>query len=171
MKLRILPLLVLIGGVAPACRERGRPDPNVRMAVSHDVEGSSGGEDLARNMPTRLIVPPEVVAAYSGIRVGWRDTPAGKAGTIEVPLGGSATIPGSSLQVRADAFLPAFTMTTDSITSTGIAEENPAARVTVSEEGRELFAGWIFTRFPDVHPFRHERIGIRLEGGVRRVSR
>ena len=31
--------------------------------------------------------------------------------------------------------------------------ENPAARIAVFEKGKEIFAGWIFTRFPDVHPF------------------
>lgn len=166
-----MPALALACGLVPACRERGRPDPNVRMVVSHEVEGASGGDDPARSVPTRLVIPPEVTAAYSGIRVAWRDATGGKEGTIEVPLGGSAPIPDSSLEVRADAFLPAFTMTSDMITSTGIEPENPAARVAVSEGGRELFAGWIFTRFPDVHPFRHERITIRLEGGVRRDAK
>lgn len=168
MRRALVPVLALACGLVPACRERGRPDPNVRMAVSHEVEGASGGDDPARSDPTRLVIPPEVAAAYSGILVTWRDAAGGKEGTIDLALGGSAPIPGSSLEVRADAFLPAFTMASDMITSTGIEPENPAARVAVSEGGRELFAGWIFTRFPDVHPFRHERITIRLEGGVRR---
>lgn len=168
MRRLLAPLLALACGLVPGCRERGRPDPNVRMVVSHEVEGASAGNDPAPGVPTRLVIPPEVAAAYSGIRVAWRDAAGAKEGTIEVPLGESESIPGSSLEVRADVFLPAFTMASDMITSTGIEPENPAARVTVSEGGRELFAGWIFTRFPDVHPFRHERITIRLEGGIRR---
>ena len=37
----------------------------------------------------------------------------------------------------------------------------------VLENGNEVFAGWIFQNFPDVHPFTHERYALKLEGGVR----
>ena len=53
---------------------------------------------------------------------------------------------------------------------TGIGQENPAARIAVLESGREIFAGWIFKRFPDVHPFQHPRFSLKLEGGVSRKS-
>ncbi|MEO8190378.1 MAG: DUF2155 domain-containing protein [Acidobacteriota bacterium] len=194
---RLLPLLLLLlaGAAAgvPGCRERGRPDPAIRMAVSHEraesageaapagTAGTAGTETPAGTagmetpsgtprVPTRLVVPESVTAAYSGIRLHWKDSASGKEGTLDVPLGSAAPVPGSSLEVRADVFLPAFTMTNDAITSTGIEPENPAARIAVGEGGKEVFAGWIFTRFPDVHPFEHPRISLRLEGGVRRAS-
>lgn len=168
MKRAIL-LAALGAGVLGGCRERGRPDPNVRMAVSHEQANPSGGEDLARSVPSRLVVPPEVSKAYSGIRLSWKDAASGKEGLLEVPLDGSATVPGSSIEVRADVFLPSFTMTEEAISSAGIEPENPAARVLIVEKENELFAGWIFSRFPDVHPFTHPRYSIRLEGGVRRA--
>ena len=37
-------------------------------------------------------------------------------------------------------------------------------------EGPEIFGGWIFTRFPDVHPFSHPRFKLQLEGGVPRTG-
>jgi Uncharacterized protein conserved in bacteria (DUF2155) len=156
-----------------ACRERGRPDPNIRMAVSHEQEpvaAGSGREATTPPVPTRLEVPPEVLKAYSGVRVHWRDATSGKEGTLEVPLDGTARIPDSALEVRADVFLPAFTMSAETITSTGIQPENPAARIGVLEKGQEIFAGWIFTRFPDVHPFQHPRYALRLEGGISRKA-
>ena len=58
----------------------------------------------------------------------WKDA-SGKEGALEVPLGSSARIPGSALEVRADSYLPAFTMSSDAITSSGVEEENPAARI------------------------------------------
>ena len=66
-------------------------------------------------------------------------------------------------------YLPAFTMSADAITSSGTGEENPAARIQVTEGGKDLFGGWIFNRFPDVHPFQHPRFSIKLEGGIRRT--
>ncbi|MCA1579788.1 MAG: DUF2155 domain-containing protein [Acidobacteria bacterium] len=169
--------VLLLLALADGCRERGRPDPAIRMAVSHErSEAPSGAAPAGADgsgtprVPTKLLVPDSVTRAYSGIRLRWKDSGSGKEGTLDVPLGAASPVPGSTLEVRADVFLPAFTMTSDAITSTGIEPENPAARITVGDGGKEVFAGWIFTRFPDVHPFEHPRFSLRLEGGVRRTS-
>jgi hypothetical protein len=170
----------LLAVMALACKERGRPDPNVRMAVSHDPVGTArqapaGGEEDAGAapgaVPTRLEVPPEVAAAYSGIKLTWKDKASGKQGTIDVPLGGGTPLPDPSLVVRADVFLPAFTMGGGAITSDGIEPQNPAARITVFEKGKEIFGGWIFTRFPDVHPFTDSRYELHLDGGVAKAKK
>jgi len=187
----------LIGGMAAAglalasvlisagCRERGRPEPGVRMVPSHEPEAPAGGEEEgsteggtaaganasgAPKVPTRLVVPPEVAKTYSAIRLTWKDSARGKEGTLEVPLGGSARVPNSELQVQADVFLPAFTMTADEITSNGVEMTNPAARLTVVEKDKQVFSGWIFTNFPDVHPFEHPRFSLRLAGGVKKSA-
>lgn len=152
------------------CRERGRPDPNIRMAVSHEREAGSPEASATPPVPNRLEVPPEIAQTYSGIKVHWKDSTSGKEGALEVPLDGTARVPGSELDVRADVFLPAFTMNAQTITSNGVDPANPAAHITVLEKGKEIFAGWIFTRFPDVHPFEHPRYSLRLEGGVPRKA-
>jgi hypothetical protein len=179
-----LALSGLVVLVPAACRERGRPDPAVRMAVSHEPEqvpagetGSSGqgpsmeGGQGQVAVPTRLEVPEAVKQAYSGIVLLWKDASTGKEGKLDVPLDGSAEIPDSGLTVAGDVFLPAFTMTADVITSSGVAEENPAARIRVSEKGAEIFSGWIFQRFPDVHPFTHSRFSLHLEGGIQKPKK
>jgi hypothetical protein len=178
MMRRVLAASAVAVAVAAACRERGRPDPNIHMAVSHEQEpvvaedrpGGAAAGAPAPNVPTKLEVPPSVRKAYSGIRLHWKDSGSGREGSLDVPLGSTVPIPGSSLQVRSDVFLPAFTMTSEVITSSGVEPENPAARIAVADQGTEIFAGWIFTRFPDVHPFQHPSVSLRLEGGVRRAS-
>jgi hypothetical protein len=192
MRRRNAAALFLAGAfaVAAGCQKRGTPDPSVRMAASHEPDetaappagsplangggaGGNGGQgsDGRVAVPTKLEVPPEVQQAYSGIRIAWKDSQSGKSGTIDVPLGGSAAIPDSGLEVLADVYLPSFTMSTEAITSSGTGEENPAARIQVTEGGKDLFGGWIFNRFPDVHPFQHPRFAIKLEGGIRRAPR
>ncbi len=162
-----------------SCREHGRPDPSIRMAISHQRAAEEGAEPArtpgaaaegAPDVPTRLEVPPEVERAWGGIRLSWTDKSNGKTGTLDVPLGGSAALPDSALTVRADVFLPAFSMKGGTITSEGVEAQNPAARIAVSEKGQEIFAGWIFTRFPDVHPFTHARFQLHLEGGVPKAA-
>jgi len=165
----LLGCCVLAAGLA--CRERGRPDPAVRMAPSHDVEQAAGeqAQQGGPQTPNRVEIPPEVQEAYSGIRIRWKDSQSGKEGLLEVPLGGSAKIPGSTVEVQGEIYLPAFAMSTGTITSSGIEEQNPAARIGVTEDGKEIFGGWIFTRFPDVHPFEHPRFSLRLAGGIRKA--
>ena len=168
-----VPLFVIFAATLAAstgCRERGSPDPDIRMAVSHETAApaAAAGSGAAASAPATLVVPPDAIAAFSGVRIAWKDAETSKEGTLEVPIGIPTPLPGSDLQVRADVYLPAFAMTADTITSTGTAEENPAARIAVAEGGRQIFTGWIFQRFPDVHPFQHPRFALRLEGGVPR---
>jgi hypothetical protein len=176
---------VLVALLLTACQEKKRPDPSVQMAVSHEREPAGGPaaetgagtateaggrEPGAPKVPTRLVVPPEVAKTYSAIQLTWKDSGSGKEGTLDVPLAGTARIPDSELEVRADVFLPAFTMAAEEITSKGVELTNPAARITVLEKSKEIFAGWIFTNFPDVHPFQHPRFSLRLAGGMRRKA-
>ena len=178
---RLFVLSIAVVATGAACRERGRPDPEVRMAISHEraiepTPGDAGG-GVAPNSPSSpsapsvLVVPPEVAHAYTGIRVTWKDKTDGKEGVIEVPLGGGTPLPDPSLVVRAEVFLPAFTMGGGTMTSEGIEPQNPAARIAVFEKGKQIFGGWIFTRFPDVHPFTHPRFQISLEGGIRKPEK
>jgi hypothetical protein len=179
--------LLCLALASAACREKGRPDPSIRMAASHEVEqvpeqsagapqpqggamqGGGGQGQVA--VPTQLEVPDAVKEAYSGIVFLWRDSSSGKEGKLEVPLGGSAPLAGSGLTVFADTYLPAFTMTSEVITSSGSGEENPAARIRVNEGDKEIFSGWIFKRFPDAHPFTHPRFALRLEGGIHKPGK
>ena len=181
--------LVALLALSFACKKRGVPNPDIRMAISHEpagdvsasasaqsppADGSGGGANTkggADSVPTQLVIPPEVVQAWSGIRLSWKDKQSGKEGKVDVPLGEASPLPDPSIVVRADAFLPAFTMGGGAITSQGVEAQNPAARITVFEKGKEVFAGWIFTRFPEVHPFTHPRFQLRLEGGVPRASK
>jgi hypothetical protein len=174
--------------VSAGCQEKGRPEPGVQMVPSHEPEAPSGGGEGGAEagsvagtetgpsapglpkVPTRLVVPPEIAKTYSAIRVTWKDSAGGKEGALDIPLGGSARVPNSELEVRADVFLPAFTMTADEITSNGVELTNPAARLTVVEKDKQVFSGWIFTNFPDVHPFEHPRFSLRLAGGVKKSA-
>lgn len=178
MRRTTIVLAVAAAGLSLACKERGRPDPNIRMAISHEqvaagpqAQPGGGGDVDPGSVPTRLEVPPEVAKAYSGIRLRWKDSSNGKDGVLEVPLGETVPLPDPAIVVRADAFLPAFTMGGGAITSDGVAPQNPAARITVVEKGQEIFAGWLFMRFPDVHPFTHSRFQLKLEGGVPRQGK
>ena len=183
-------ILCLAATAGPlGCRERGRPDPDVRMAISHEreevqqqqqpaqgspegqapsgMEAQGQGQSQVPSVPTRLDVPDAVKKAYSGVVLLWKDTASGKEGKLDVPFGGSVALPDSALTISADVYLPSFAMTAEVITSSGVEEGNPAARIRVRDKEKDIFSGWIFKRFPDVHPFTHPRFSLRLDGGIR----
>ena len=172
MKRAALSLLLLLPLVA--CEEKGRPEPGIQMAISHEreapAEGGAGGGEAQPAVPNKLVVPPEVEKAYSAIRLKWKNSQTGKEGQLDVPLGGTARVPDSEMDVTADVFLPAFTMRGDAITSQGVEATNPACRITVSDQGKEVFSGWIFANYPDVHPFQHPRYSLLLAGGVKKAG-
>ncbi|MGE5277234.1 MAG: hypothetical protein ACM3SU_09580 [Acidobacteriota bacterium] len=189
MNRRALAAALCLAAAGPlGCGERGRPDPDVRMAVSHErveaeqqqsaqgspegqapagMEAQGQGQKQVPSVPTRLDVPDAVKKAYSGVVLLWKDSASGKEGKLEVPFGGSVALPDSGLTISADVYLPSFAMTAEVITSSGVEEGNPAARIRVRDKEKDIFSGWIFKRFPDVHPFTHPRFSLRLDGGIR----
>jgi hypothetical protein len=57
-------------------------------------------------------------------------------------------------------------MVPDRITSESNRPENPATQLQVFEGGREIFHGWLFAKFPDIHPFAHDKYAVTLVEGI-----
>ena len=68
--------------------------------------------------------------------------------------------------MRALAFLPALQIQGDVVTSTSNEAKNPAAQVTIREANKELFAGWLFARFPEMQAFDHPEVRVTLVEGI-----
>jgi len=68
--------------------------------------------------------------------------------------------------VKVLNFLPDFNMTDKEFTSVSNKPNQPAARVLITENGMEIWSNWLFSLQPGMHPFAHEKIGIKLVGGV-----
>src|SRR3990172_289922 len=45
---------------------------------------------------------------------------------------------------------------------------NPACNIEVLVGGNQAFKGWLFARYPDIHPFEHGKYGVKLLEGVRK---
>jgi len=86
--------------------------------------------------------------------------------TLTVSLGGEAAVPGSKLRLRASEFLPALQVKDNEITSASNEPSNPAALVTIWDEGKQVFQGWLFGKFPDMQPFEHPKYRVTLIDGV-----
>jgi hypothetical protein len=71
------------------------------------------------------------------------------------------------LDVKVVYFLPDFAMDAGHITSNSNEPANPAAGIEIREDRQTIFANAIFSRFPEMHPFQHDRWAIRLKSFVR----
>ena len=88
--------------------------------------------------------------------------------TFTVPLNSEFKVPDTDLTLKVGNFLPHFTMAADQITSSSNNLENPAAQIEVFEGGKEIFHGWLFSKYPAVHPLTHEKYGVALLEGVKK---
>ncbi len=85
-----------------------------------------------------------------------------------IPLNSEFKVPDTDLTLKTGSFLPNFSMAADQITSSSNEPENPACNIEVLEKGDQVFKGWLFSKFPDVHPFEHGSYGVKLLEGVKK---
>ncbi|MCX8027205.1 MAG: DUF2155 domain-containing protein [Thermodesulfovibrionales bacterium] len=83
-----------------------------------------------------------------------------------VNIGSEFTLKNSNIVVRTREFIPDFRMTDTTITTASNELNNPALRIEVYEGDKDIFKGWLYMKFPDIHPFEHERYSIKLKNVI-----
>jgi hypothetical protein len=177
MKMHWLPVLGLAATLAlGACSKKEEPKPAAsqtrapagqqEMPPSHPPRGDQmPGMGMGTGAgPRQIVVPDEVKAAWKAVVLSVADKTTDTVTDVTVDIGGSATQ--GDLDISVESFLPAFTMSGGAITSSSADTLNPAARLVVKQNGSEVFAGWLFSMYPDAHPFQHERYEIILKDFV-----
>jgi hypothetical protein len=125
----------------------------------------AGAPPSAAQPQRRVVVPPLVAASWKAVVLEVEDKRDGSKRDFTVAIGSSVVI--GQLDVQVVYFLPAFAMGPGTITSSSNEPVNPAAGIEVREDRRTIFENAIFSRFPQMHPFQHDRWGIRLKDFVR----
>ena len=137
---------------APGAPAGGKP--------AGDVSLPQKGQEAVVN------VPADVKSKWKGIKIKVEDKKNKTAKEYTVKLGESMNIAGTKLSVKAVDYLPAFVMQGLNITSASNEQNNPAAKIVVTEGGAEIFKGWLFQKFPTTHAFSHPDFSITLLEGV-----
>lgn len=160
-------LILLLPLTACEKKEEERPGvqaPPVTMPESHP-QGGSPMFDLPQG-ELNISVPDIVKGKWRGVTLVVEDKINKSTKDYAVNLGMELTIPDSKLVIKVGDFLPSFVMSGSAITSSSNEQDNPAVHVSIKEDGKEIFKGWLFAKFPTIHPFQHERFGITLKEGV-----
>lgn len=116
----------------------------------------------------KVVVPDSVKGKWSAVKLVVEDKASKKQQEYTVKLNSELKIPNSDLKIAVGDFLPEFRMTADTITSTSNTPNNPAVRIQVYEGSKEIFKGWLYSKFPTIHPFEHPKYGLILKEGLKK---
>ena len=155
-------IIYLVGLNACTKKEQPQPRPHEQqtMMPSHADIQMPSSEDM------KIVIPNEIKDKWKGVTITVMDKQTMNGRDYSIPIGAKFTISGSNIEVQTGAFLPDLKIE-DNVYSTESAELiNPAIQVEVKEDGKEIFKGWLFQKYPTVHPFKHERFSITLKEPV-----
>ncbi len=114
-----------------------------------------------------VVVPDEVKGKWSKVVLDVTDKGSNKSAQYTVKLKSEFKIPNTDLKIMVGDFLPDFRMSDTTITSAGNNPNNPAVRVEVFEGAKSIFKGWLYAKYPTMHPFEHPKYAITLKEGVK----
>lgn len=148
----LIVVLVMLSVLLAGCRSKERQAlPAADAARSHS--------DMK---VTTIVVPDTVKGKWQAVKIAVIDKTTAKQNIYTVPVNGKISLPASSLTIEIEAFLPSFIKEGSIITSKSNELKNPGAKVLITENGTQLFNGWLFAKFPGAHSYLHPRYSFSL---------
>ena len=111
------------------------------------------------------VVPENIKGKWKAVKL--QITNKAKGNAIEMKtaeLGSSFNLENGNtkLKVTLGPFLPNFVMSQTSYSSVDNKLNNPAVQLTVEENGKVLYKGWTFAKYPTLYAFEHDVFGFQL---------
>ena len=150
--------------VEAAASHDGIPDDDVHSTAMG--QAMDGGMHESGGINAEITLDPEIADDWQAIRVRMVELSSMAETFHEIGIGEEAPLGDSGLTLRVVAFIPDFVMGEGGITSRSADPQNPAARVVISEEGKDDYEGWLFGAMPEIHAYPHELYGVMLVEGV-----
>ena len=79
-----------------------------------------------------------------------------------ITLGSSFELEDSGVRVTVGPFLPNLVMSQKAYTSSGNELTNPAVQLVVEQNGKTLYTGWAFAKYPTMYAFEHDVFALQL---------
>ena len=158
----------------PPMPQTGMPGPQ-QMPPGHPAgpmgepgqPGQPGGIVMPKGQ-TSVSVPDSVKGKWKAVVIVVEDKASHKKNEYTANLNSDFKVPGSDLKIAVGDFLPDFKMNGLNITSSSNDPNNPAVHVKVFESDKEVFKGWLYSKFPAIHPFEHPKYALTLKEGVKK---
>jgi len=165
--MKILAVGFAVTMVATGCKKKEEKPVAQAPAPAMEAPGAPA-PDVMVPKETTLVVPETVKGKWSKVKLVLQDKTAQKSTEYLINIGSEFNVPDTKLKIVVGEFLPDFRMDGAIITSGSNEPNNPAVKIEVLENGKSIFKGWLYAKFPAIHPFEHERYGLTLKEGVRK---
>lgn len=166
-------VLFLVSLAGTGCKKKEPPPPPMPPQSAPGMPGQPGmggapHEGGAPAVEKKIVIPDAVKSAWKAVKVEVEFKVKKSKKAFTVPLNAEFKVPDSDLVLKVGNFLPHFTMSADQITSGSNNLENPAVQIEVFQGGKEIFHGWLFAKYPAVHPFQNDKYGLALLEGIKK---
>ena len=110
-----------------------------------------------------IVVPKEVEGQWKAVKIMVRNKIDESRSLMKTAsIGSSFNIDESGIKVTVGPFMPNFVMTQKNYSSNGNELINPAVRLLVEENGKILYEGWAFAKYPTMYAFEHAEFALQL---------
>ena len=141
---------------------RSQPAYSEKKAVATPDETHPGVKEGGK-IDRGGVVPQEVEGQWKAVKIMVRNKIDESRNSIKmVSLGDSFELDGSAIKVTIGPFMPNFVMTQKNYSSKGNELTNPAVRLIVEENGKILYEGWAFAKYPTMYAFEHDEFALQL---------
>ncbi len=166
----LLAVLFVFTLAGAACKKQQPPPPPPPPAGGMGMPGEAGAPPgmMGGGPEKKITVPDAVKSSWKAVKIEVEYKKAKSKKVLTVPVNSDSKVPDTDMTLKVGAFLPHFAMSADSITSNSNNLENPAVSVDVMQGGKTVFHGWLFSKFPDIHPFQNDVIALKLLEGVKK---
>ena len=143
-----------------------------RSKSAQEVDGDYAGKAADENHPNvqeavkverAVDVPDAVKGKWKAVKLlikNKKDEERNEMKTIT--LGSTFELEDSGIRVTVGPFLPNFVMSQNAYTSNGNELTNPAIQLVVEQNGKTLYTGWAFAKYPTMYAFEHEDYALQL---------
>jgi hypothetical protein len=146
--------LICLGALLSGCSKKEEPQKPQQAAGPE--------KDQTVRKQTEVSVPDNVKGKWKSVKLSIMDKEENKEGFVTIEIGKTMKVNGTNLVIKVENFLPHFIMDGTTLTSSSNSLKNPAVQVQITENGQEVFKGWLFTLYPNTHASQHSRYGFGL---------
>jgi hypothetical protein len=125
-------------------------------------QDAAPAKDTVMRKQTEVSVPDNVKGKWKSVKLSITDKDLNKEGFVVIEIGKTMKVNGTNLVIKVENFLPHFIMDGTTLTSSTNSPKNPAVQVHITENGQDVFKGWLFTLYPNTHASQHPRYGFGL---------
>jgi hypothetical protein len=110
-----------------------------------------------------VVVPEEADGKWKAVKLLIKNKKDEARNEIKtITLGSNFALEDSGIKVKVGPFLPNFVMSQKAYTSSGNELTNPAVQLIIEQNGKTLYTGWAFAKYPTMYAFEHEDFALQL---------